>query len=351
MADVYLYLDETGDLDVSGKAKASPYFGLGSAMFVGEHAQQVWEGMRLRLNLEAENLRLPDGMHAYKDKPTVRHRVLNLIARHRPRIDVTLLKKDRAYPSVQAKMRNNKFYIYQYAWYVHFRYLARFIIPRHLEHESDRAYIVVATLGTGEQKEAARQAIESVCKQFPKLNMTVCIWDNKTAWGLQVADYALWTTHRRVRDGRCKYYHRIHPLIKTVYRPWERLNTSPAISADPPGNATDSKVVEQASSAPTRNPEALDHFSAPHWWEELPGEEWEDISDEDDLLPNLAHDRWAPDVPDTLTIDERDPSDIDRHEPWLDYVPDVERLVYTSSDCLAEHDDEELPEEWRDETY
>jgi hypothetical protein len=80
MADVYLYLDETGDMGVSGKPHDSPYFGLGSAMFVGEHARAVWEGMQLRLSLEAENLRLPDGMHAHKDKPTVRHRVLNLIA-------------------------------------------------------------------------------------------------------------------------------------------------------------------------------------------------------------------------------------------------------------------------------
>jgi hypothetical protein len=262
---------------------------------------------------------------------------------------VTLLKKDRTYPSVQKKMRDDEFYIYQHAWYIHFQYLAKFIIPRHLEHESDRAYIVVATLGSGKQKEAARRAIESVCRQFPKLNMTICIWDNKTAWGLQVADYALWTTHRQVRDGGCKYYHRIQPLIKTVYRPWERLSAPPATSTESTGRVAASPGLGRPKPAPTRNPEARDHFSAPRWWEELPDEEWEDVTEEVDLPSNLTLDRWAAEVPDALASEDRDPSDIGRHEPWLDYLPDVESLVYTLSDRRMSIEDEELPEEWRDE--
>jgi hypothetical protein len=349
MADVYLYLDETGDLGVSGKSKESRYFGLGSAMFVGDHAQEIWAGMQLRLALEAENLRMPDGMHAHKDKPTVKHRVLSLIARQRPRIDITLLRKERAYPSVQAKMRGDRFYIYEYAWYVHFKYLARYVIPRHLDRETDRAYIVVATLGTGEQKEVARRAIERVCAQFPKLNMTVCIWDNKTAWGLQVADYALWAAQREVLRGQCGYYQRIRPFVKTLFLPWEKVRTPTGIPAVQVTENTESTGDSQPASVTTLNPETEDHFDVPGWWEELPDGEWEDVAAEDLDPSYLRQNRWAAEVPDVTASADRFSSDPDLRETWLHYVPDPERLAYASSTGHEDYDDEELPEEWRDE--
>ncbi len=45
--------DETGDLDMSGAAGTSDYFGSGTATFVGEHASEMWGGHELRCVLEA----------------------------------------------------------------------------------------------------------------------------------------------------------------------------------------------------------------------------------------------------------------------------------------------------------
>lgn len=56
-SDLYLYLDETGSLGLSGDA----YFGLGQAMFAGETTTAEWEGTKLRFDLERSGVRLPKG--------------------------------------------------------------------------------------------------------------------------------------------------------------------------------------------------------------------------------------------------------------------------------------------------
>ena len=47
--DVYLYADETGNLDYGGATKqgASPYFGFGTAVFIGDHGVEAsWVSFR-----------------------------------------------------------------------------------------------------------------------------------------------------------------------------------------------------------------------------------------------------------------------------------------------------------------
>lgn len=47
-----MYADETGDLDMSGSAGSSTYFGFGTAVFTRNHGQELWEGLQLRCRLE-----------------------------------------------------------------------------------------------------------------------------------------------------------------------------------------------------------------------------------------------------------------------------------------------------------
>lgn len=72
MADVYMYADETGDLDMSGSVKASKYFGFGTAVFPDGHGNRLWEGLQLRCQLEAKGVRLPRGFHAKNDSHSTR---------------------------------------------------------------------------------------------------------------------------------------------------------------------------------------------------------------------------------------------------------------------------------------
>jgi len=99
---------------MTGK-KRSKYFGLGQATFYGHHGRQIWEGTRLRFVLESEGIQLPGGLHAKNDHPKTRKRVFDLIRKHKPRIDVTLLLKDKANPSVRSKIDEGEMYLYRLA--------------------------------------------------------------------------------------------------------------------------------------------------------------------------------------------------------------------------------------------
>ena len=50
MTEVFLYADETGNLDYQGHGKggASAYFGFGTAISPRDHPHELWEGHKLR---------------------------------------------------------------------------------------------------------------------------------------------------------------------------------------------------------------------------------------------------------------------------------------------------------------
>jgi hypothetical protein len=58
VSEVFVYADETGDLDAIGSPGSSRYFGFGTAVFPDGHGQQLWEGLRLRCRLEQSGIRL-----------------------------------------------------------------------------------------------------------------------------------------------------------------------------------------------------------------------------------------------------------------------------------------------------
>lgn len=61
--EVYLYADETGNLDYagSGKTGASDYFGFGTAVYYDDHGSQLMQGLRLRTKVTA-NAAVQDGL-------------------------------------------------------------------------------------------------------------------------------------------------------------------------------------------------------------------------------------------------------------------------------------------------
>lgn len=86
MADIYLYADETGNLDYEGQGKpgASTYFGFGTAVFNGDHGDSLFGGMKLRAQLSGDGLYLPDGFHAVNDKIATKNAVFQLIKEQAP---------------------------------------------------------------------------------------------------------------------------------------------------------------------------------------------------------------------------------------------------------------------------
>lgn len=219
MADVFVYADETGNLDydAENKAGATTYFGFGTAIFEGEHSDALWDGHVLRASVEADGHRLPKGFHAKNDMWGIRAPMLSLLAQQAPRVDATFLYKANAYDYVKARGWE---YLYKYAWFMHLRYLCE-----HVFGPDDHLYVVVATLGTNKRQTIAREAVQDVCDQMPQREITLCIWDASTSWGLQVADYALWAVARNLEGNSLRDYDRdIAPLVKSCYAPWGRAS-------------------------------------------------------------------------------------------------------------------------------
>lgn len=108
MRDVYIFLDETGQLGMAGDR----YYGLGQATFMDDLGSLSWEGTRLRFELERQGVNLPKGFHAKMDSESTREKVVTLIAKHKPRIDVTLLNKSFLPPEHVAAIESDETVLY-----------------------------------------------------------------------------------------------------------------------------------------------------------------------------------------------------------------------------------------------
>lgn len=216
MADIYLYADETGNLDYAGQGKngASTYFGFGTAVFTGNHGDALFGGMNLRAQLSADGLHLPEGFHAVNDKIATKNRVFQLIREQAPRFDSTFLYKAGAYSSVRSK---GEMYLYKMAWFLHFKEIAK-----QVSTPDDTLYVIAGTFGTAARQTAAKVALEDVCNQIDR-NIVLCVWKSSSSWGLQVADYGLWALQRELENKTCTWLSPcVQPTLSTQFHPWGR---------------------------------------------------------------------------------------------------------------------------------
>jgi len=212
-----MYADETGNLDYSpsGKAGATDYFGFGTAVFSQDHGEHLFGGLQLRAKLETiDGLSLPKGFHAVDDSKKTKDEMFDVIRDQAPRFDTTFLLKASAYPNVKQR---GEMYLYKMAWYLHFKEIALQVSNLH-----DDLYVIVGSIATSGRKAQAQAAIEDVCSQVNRV-IHLCHWDACTSWGLQVADYGLWATHRSLMGRSCKWFAPcVQPTLQSVFTPWGR---------------------------------------------------------------------------------------------------------------------------------
>ncbi|HIZ37287.1 MAG TPA: hypothetical protein H9815_16040 [Candidatus Ruania gallistercoris] len=82
--------------------------------------------------------------------------------------------------------------------------------------------MIAGHLQTNAKRAATYQAVQAICSQIA-IDRTVvpCVWDAPSSWGIQVADYALWST-QRILLGRMSPWHTrcIEPTLRSVFKPW-----------------------------------------------------------------------------------------------------------------------------------
>lgn len=215
MGDIYLYADETGNLDYAASRNdtESRFFGFGTALFEGQHSEALWRGQQLRVELSEQGVHLPKGFHAKNDSHATRTQVFEAIAELQVRYDATFLNKDHAYPDVRGK---GQMYLYQLAWHLHIKHAAR-----RLSTPSDRLIVIVGSFGTKQRQTQAETALKKVCSQVQR-EIVLCVWEASSCWGLQIADYGLWAIHRHLvgRDSRW-YETAVQARVGTIFQPWK----------------------------------------------------------------------------------------------------------------------------------
>lgn len=211
MGRVYMYADESGDLGYDSEA---PYFGIGTATFVGDHRQQMWEGFELRTRLESQGVRLQRGLHAKNDSRSTRSEMFQLVREQPVRFDSTFLNKANAYEAVRAR---GPVRLYKMALYLHLKE-----ILQQVSKPGEEVFFIAGHLQTNAKRDAIYEAVRDVCAQIARDRTVVpCVWDAPSSWGIQVADYGLWSVQRLLLGGQSPWHDEcVAPKLRSQFLPW-----------------------------------------------------------------------------------------------------------------------------------
>jgi hypothetical protein len=210
MARKYVFADESGDFNFSRHQSASRYFILATVTVPDCSLGQAL--LELRRELAWEGQGLDTEFHATQDLQAIRDRVFPLLMAHPFRLDVTLLEKAKAKPSI----RPTEPRFYQYAWYLHWKYVAPRVISK-----NDEVLVVSASVGTKKQRAAFRAAVLDVAAQFtPAARFQVACWSAASEPCLQVVDYCAWAVQRYREAGDDRSYKIIRPRIASEFAPF-----------------------------------------------------------------------------------------------------------------------------------
>jgi hypothetical protein len=212
LADIYVFADETGDLGYNLDT-GSQFFGFGTATYLGISTPNFDEAFKLRCSLERDGIAMKEGFHAANDRWQIRNQIFELIKNEPVRFDFTFLNKANAFAEVKAR---GDLRLYKQAWYLHFKEIARRIAG-----PNDVIYSVMGDIKTKARKREIESAIRDVALQVPDRTIVPIIWNSRTSWGLQVADYGLWEAQRKLNGEKVEWWDSCIEIKKaTFFRPW-----------------------------------------------------------------------------------------------------------------------------------
>jgi hypothetical protein len=219
VARKYLFADESGNFDFRDHTRyrgATQYFAVGTMTIEGTSTMHALAGDlgQLRYDLLDKGHKLGTFFHASDDSPAVRQAVLDVMASHPMKIDVTILEKAKAQP----KTRTSPAVFYKYAWYYNFKWFA----PRYFK-DGDDLTVVSAALGDSRRAKAAMQtAVNDVVNQCCDYNVKrrFAFWPTASDMCLQAADYGLWAVMRDYERSDRVWKKIIESKVRSVYDLW-----------------------------------------------------------------------------------------------------------------------------------
>lgn len=204
----FVFADEAGCPVFSRTKGASKYFIL--CTLVCDHANHGNELLALRRQLAWEGLHLDaDQFHATEDPEIIRQRVYALLAGLKLNADVTIFEKSKAHPNKYHTQEG----FYKFAWYFHFKHVARNrIVP------GEDVLIQAASIGTKKGRILFRNALNDVVQQvLPTSKWQTTFWSSSSDPCLQMADYIAWAVQRKYERSDNRHYALIAHHIRSEF--------------------------------------------------------------------------------------------------------------------------------------
>lgn len=211
MARRYLFSDESGDLQFRRASSVTKYFAVGTLFIEQDELARLRQILaQTRDDLAWRSHGLDSAFHATEDSYEVRDAVFSALETIDFRVDVTIIDKSKAQPSI----RPDGPIFFQYAWFYHLKSVAPKILG-----PADELLVVAAQLGTKRERAAFRGAIERVLKQCIgfRVKRTLAFWRDESDFGLQAVDYCVWAVMRHWERGDGTYLDRIKDKVRSQH--------------------------------------------------------------------------------------------------------------------------------------
>ena len=216
MARICVFADEFGNFDFSPEVGASRYFGLTTVTFFDD--QQARSDLQdLRFDLAWEGVAHSGPFRASTDQQVIRDRVFAVLEPHNFRVDATMLEKRKVNPQLQSSRTR----FYQYAWWLHMKYVA----PR-IANANDELLVIAASIGTKKELGGFQRSVRDVMERVsPSITTTTAQWPANTDTGLQIADYCSWAIQRKWVRNDVRSYDLIRDKIRSEFDAFSKGST------------------------------------------------------------------------------------------------------------------------------
>ncbi|MEK7160234.1 MAG: DUF3800 domain-containing protein [Patescibacteria group bacterium] len=201
----YLFLDESGDLGFNPKKKNSKYFVI-TILFASDKKPLENIVKKIHKNLRKNVKKLSGGvLHAVKEKPITRKRLLRLLVDKEVAIMTIFLNKSKVYTHLQ----DEKHVLYNYVTNI----LLDRIMTKHLDKDKE-IILIAAKRETNKFLNAGfKDYLENQLKNKHKALITIEIKMPSEEKALQAVDFASWSIFRKYEHGDDSYYKLIKKII------------------------------------------------------------------------------------------------------------------------------------------
>ncbi|MFH0906915.1 MAG: DUF3800 domain-containing protein [bacterium] len=203
---VYIFLDESGDLGFNFKKKKTSRFFVITFLFVANKRSIEKIVKKTHSELKKKYKRRFGVLHAFKEKPVIRQRLLKRLSRKNYAVMVIYLNKKKVY----TKLQNEKHVLYNYVTNILLdRVYSRKFIPT-----ASCVELIASRRETNKfLNKNFKNYLDSQAKNNYKINIKISIKTPSEEKALQAVDFVSWAIFRKYEFRDNSYYNLIKNKI------------------------------------------------------------------------------------------------------------------------------------------